>query len=70
MNMGDGFGGSIYSLIMQSEEFTGNLYLSVSHPTTRLDLVGIQSPKLQLLLEQRAADVGGVMKLSSSENTN
>ena len=35
----------------------------VRHPAARLHLVGVQTPEVQLLLEQRAAHVGRVVQL-------
>ena len=37
--------------------------LGVGHPAAGLHLVGVQPPVLQLLLEQRAADISGVVEL-------
>lgn len=36
----------------------------VGHPATRLDLVGVQAPELELLLEERAADVRRIMQFA------
>lgn len=40
--------------------------LSVSHPAAGLHLVRVQSPILELLLEQGAADVGGIVEFARS----
>ena len=42
-------------------------YLCVSHPAAWLDLVTVQPPVLQLLLEQGATHVRRVVQLTSSE---
>ena len=42
-------------------------YLCVGHPAARFDLVGVEPPVLQFLLEQGAAHVGGVVEFASSE---
>ena len=39
--------------------------LGVGHPAAGLHLVAVQAPVLQLLLEQRPANVGGVVELAS-----
>lgn len=39
------------------------IYLRVGHPTARLDLIGIEAPKIELFLEERAADVRGIVQL-------
>lgn len=39
------------------------IYLGVGHPAARFDLVGVQAPVLELLLEEGPADVGGVVEL-------
>ena len=38
--------------------------LGVGHPAAGLHLVAIQAPVLQLLLEQRPANVGGIVELA------
>ena len=40
------------------------VYLCVCHPTAGLHLVAVQPPVLQLLLEERPADVSGVVELA------
>lgn len=40
--------------------------LRVGHPTARLDLVGVETPKVELLLEERSAHVSRVVKLSGA----
>ena len=42
------------------------LYLCVGHPAAGLDLVAVQAPVLQLLLEQWPAHVRRVVQLTSS----
>lgn len=39
------------------------IYLGVRHPATRLHLIGVEAPKVELLLEQGAAHIGRVMEL-------
>jgi hypothetical protein len=36
----------------------------VRHPTTGLDLIGIQAPELEFFFEERAADVRRIVKLA------
>lgn len=39
------------------------MYLGVGHPAARLHLVGVEAPEVQLLLEQRPANIRGIMEL-------
>lgn len=39
------------------------VYLGVRHPATRLHLIGVEAPKVELLLEQGAAHIGRIMEL-------
>lgn len=41
-------------------------YLGIGHPTTRFDLIGVETPKVEFFFEQRPADVRGIMELSSA----
>lgn len=38
------------------------VYLGVRHPATGLHLIGVETPKVELLLEQRAAHIGRIME--------
>jgi hypothetical protein len=40
-----------------------NCYLGVRHPAAGLHLVRVQTPKFQLLLKQRSADIGWIVQL-------
>ena len=42
------------------------IYLGVRHPATWLHLIGVEAPKVQLLLEQRAANVGRIVELAGA----
>ena len=56
---------TVYTVEMNSlgSAFLG-VYLSVCHPTAGLNLVAVQPPVLQLLLEQRPTHIGRVVQLS------
>ena len=49
--------------VQGGERLLGVPVLGVGHPAAGLHLVGVQPPVLQLLLEQGAAHVGGVVEL-------
>lgn len=39
------------------------IYLRIGHPTARLDLIGVEAPEIELFLEERSADVRGIVQL-------
>lgn len=41
-------------------------YLGIGHPTTRFDLIGVETPKVEFFFEERPADVRGIMELPSA----
>lgn len=49
------------------KEYPWETHLSVRHPTAGFHLVGVETPELQLLLEQRTADIRWVVQLAGSE---
>lgn len=39
------------------------IYLGICHPTTWFHLIGVESPEVEFLLEQRSAHIGRIVEL-------